>query len=233
VVPAAVEALPAAQIVSVSVGDVKLRERDTETRAVFVLRLSEPADTTVLVKYASKNGTAVAPADYVAASGVAKFRAGQTSLPITLRVAGERTYEDDEIFFLGIISTSANAQIDDPEGAATLVNNDPQPRIRITDAATSETAGRARFQIKLTNPSELPITLRWQTRDLTAKAGTDYVRASGEVTFRPGTTSLPITLRVLRDAKQEPREQFAVVLTAPYNATIADAKAVATVAASR
>ncbi len=49
------------------------------------------------------------------------------------------------------------------------------------------------------------------------------------LTFPAGTTSLPVTVTVLGDTTTEPNETFVVNLTAPGNATIADAQGVGTI----
>src|SRR4029077_21122692 len=71
------------------------------------------------------------------------------------------------------------------------------------------------------NPSLLPVTVNYSTVNGTATAGTDYVAASGTVTFVPGDTSEPITLQILGDTLAEFNEKFTVTLSAPTNATLA------------
>ena len=49
-------------------------------------------------------------------------------------------------------------------------------------------ATTAVFIVRLSAALEVPVTVDWQTKDGTAKAGTDYEAASGSVTFEPGQT---------------------------------------------
>ncbi|MCP4658510.1 MAG: hypothetical protein GY856_24115, partial [bacterium] len=51
-----------------------------------------------------------------------------------------------------------------------------------------------------------------------AVAGSDYLEASGTLTFQPGETSQAIVVDVLGDAQGEVTETFAVELSAPVNA---------------
>jgi hypothetical protein len=47
--------------------------------------------------------------------------------------------------------------------------------------------------ITLSRPSSVPVSVRWTTANGTAVAGSDYVAASGSVTFAPGRTSRTVT----------------------------------------
>ena len=41
--------------------------------------------------------------------------------------------------------------------------------------------------------------IRWQTQDVTAKAGSDYVASSGEVVFQPGEIAKTFSVAVIGD----------------------------------
>ncbi|MEZ5285745.1 MAG: Ig-like domain-containing protein [Vicinamibacterales bacterium] len=57
----------------------------------------------------------------------------------------------------------------------------------------------------------------------------DYIPTASELVFPPGTTSLPVNVRVKGDTTIEPTETFAVNLSSPVNAVIGDAQAVGTI----
>ena len=56
-----------------------------------------------------------------------------------------------------------------------------------------------------------------------------YSIAQGTLTFAPGITSQPANITVTADALDEAFERFAVNLTVPVNATVADAQGVVTI----
>ncbi len=85
------------------------------------------------------------------------------------------------------------------------------------------------FTIRLSRASTVPITVHWGTAKGTAKAGSDFIAASGKITFAPGATSKTISVRVKGDRVKEKNEVFYVVLSAPVNATVAVAKAAGTI----
>ena len=74
------------------------------------------------------------------------------------------------------------------------------------------------------------VTVQYATSSSTATEGSDYVGASGTVTFLPGETSKTVTVTVLGDSAAENNETFTVVLSTPVNATLANATGIGTIA---
>jgi Calx-beta domain len=108
-----------------TVGGVKKREgaSGTTTFTITVTRSVETI-TAVNVDYATGNGTAIAPSDYVAASGNLAFAANQTTGTIDLTVNGDGLLEHDETFFLDLLNPSAGAAISTGQATDTIVNDD-------------------------------------------------------------------------------------------------------------
>ena len=73
-----------------------------------------------------------------------------------------------------------------------------------------------------------PVSVSWATVNGTAKAGSDYVRGSGTVTFAAGRTEATLRVRVKGDRAREADETFRVVLTTPVNARLSATAATAT-----
>jgi outer membrane protein assembly factor BamB len=106
--------------------------------------------------------------------------------------------------------------------------------ITIADASVAEgNAGPTSlvFDLTLSQPTPLTVTVEWATQDDTATtADSDYVGVvGGVVTFPPGAVSQTLTVDVVGDLKYEADETFFVNLTNPTNADIADAQAVGTI----
>src|SRR5262245_44247672 len=78
------------------------------------------------------------------------------------------------------------------------------------------------FTVSLSLPSASPVTVGFNTRNGTALAGSDYVAASGTVTFAPGEVTKPVTVQVNGDTDVEPIEEFFLDLTSASGATIGD-----------
>ena len=76
------------------------------------------------------------------------------------------------------------------------------------------------------------VTVRFNTADGTAKAGSDYSARVGSLSFAPGEKTKTITVTVLDDAVAEAVEEFAVVIGDPVNATITKSRGEASIEAS-
>jgi titin len=79
------------------------------------------------------------------------------------------------------------------------------------------------FTVSLSAPSALPVTVHYQSVDGSAHAGTDYVAASGNLTFSPGEVQHTVTVMITGDKLVESNESFVVALSAPAGATIGTA----------
>ena len=78
------------------------------------------------------------------------------------------------------------------------------------------------FEVTLSNPSDLPVTVEYASADGTSTAGFDYTATSGSLTFNPGETVQYITVPVTDDFIAEGSETLDMVLSNPTNATIGD-----------
>jgi Ca2+-binding RTX toxin-like protein len=83
-----------------------------------------------------------------------------------------------------------------------------------------ESAGSAALTIRLTAPSERPVTVDYATVDGTAKAGKDYQATGGTLRFAPGETEKQVIVALLDDAAPESDETFSLTLSAPSGAIL-------------
>ena len=93
---------------------------------VFTVTLSSPSATSVSVRFATANGTAVSggrTADYSSASGTLTFNPGETTKTISVAVRNDNTVEPDETFFV-TLSRSSGAAIAVSQGTGTIRNDD-------------------------------------------------------------------------------------------------------------
>jgi len=80
----------------------------------------------------------------------------------------------------------------------------------------------ATFVVTLAQPSATAVTVNYATSNGTATSGSDYVGATGSITFAPGETSKTVTVVVLGDTAAEGSENFTVLLSNPIGTTIVD-----------
>ena len=106
-------------------------------------------------------------------------------------------------------------------------------KVAISDVSKKEgNSGSTAFVFAVTvSGSPLStVTVDWATAPGTASAGSDFLAASGTVTFNPGVTTQTVTVSGLGDTVREANETFVVNLSNPSaNAYIGDGQGVATI----
>jgi len=130
---------------AVSIDNVSIVEGDAgANNAVFAVTLSAPSGQTVVVNFATANGTATAGSDYTATSGTLVFAPGETSKAVSVAVLGDLFNESDETFTVNL-SGATNAIIGTGAGTGTIVNNDHVPPVLagVPAPVTAEAAGPA------------------------------------------------------------------------------------------
>ena len=85
------------------------------------------------------------------------------------------------------------------------------------------------FAVTLSRAAAGPVTVAYATADRTARAGEDYTRTSGKLSFASGETELTVRVPVLDDAHDEGEETLVLRLTQASGARIADGEAVGTI----
>lgn len=229
-------AAPAALAVSVaSVDDVAVTEGDAgSAAAVFTVTLSESNGTTT-VTYETFPITATRDVDYSHREGTLTFGPNDTSETVSVPVLGDVLDEPAESFGLALTRIdNGSFQGGDPEGTATITDDDAAPSLSVADASTTEgNSGTTTVTttVSLSAPSGRSISVDFATADGTAtfSPGGDYHSASGRLVFAPGDTTETITLTVVSDTVVEPDESFLVELFSAVNASIADARGAITI----
>ncbi len=219
---------------TLSVSDVSITEGNSGTRSLnFVVSLSAASATPVTFKFATADGTASAGSDYVARALTGRtIAAGGTSTQIGVTINGDATVESDETLLLNI-SNAVGATIADAQGTGTITNDDSVaalPTLSVSDVVTSE-GSQAVFVVQLSAPSATPVSFKFATSDGTATvANNDYVpKALTGRTIPAGQTTSQIGVTTVEDTTTEPKETFALDISQPTGATIADAQGIASI----
>jgi hypothetical protein len=232
--------LPVLPPPTVSINDLSILEGDAgTTTAVFTITLSQASNQTVTVLATSADGTATTPSDYtLLPPTLVTFAPGETTKTVTVSINGDATVEPDEDFVINL-SVPTNATIADNQGVGTILNDDPTAPVlppatlSINDIAVVEgNAGttNAVFTVTLSSASAQTVTVVVSSADGTASTPSDYLLLPPTIlTFAPGETTKTVTVAVNGDVLVESDETFLVNLTAPMNATLADAQGVGTI----
>ncbi|RLC60419.1 MAG: hypothetical protein DRI01_10200 [Chloroflexi bacterium] len=86
--------------------------------------------------------------------------------------------------------------------------------------SVGEAEGTTTITITLDAASSLTVTVDYATSDNTALAGSDYLTASGVLTFTPGVASQTFTVSILDDTLEESDETITLTLSNPTNGTL-------------
>ncbi|MGB7921663.1 MAG: Calx-beta domain-containing protein [Pyrinomonadaceae bacterium] len=198
---------------------------------LFNVKLSNPSSETVMVDYATSDGTAKANVDYTPTNGTLSFSPGQLTKTVTVQVFSD-TIDEANLTFNVNLTNPVNAIITDAQGVGTIVDNDPSPSLRINDVTVTEANAGAKnvaFTVLSSAVSGQAITVHYATANGTATAGSDYTSSAGTITIPAGSTSKTIIISVKGDTLDEPNETFKVNLTSPTHATIFDGQGIGTI----
>jgi len=202
----------------------------TETGSIgATVTLSAPSAKTITVAYFTADITATAANDYTSTTGVFTFAPGETSKTVSIPVTPDAIDEENETFRFEI-SNPSNATVAVNQATMTVTDDDSAPTISISDnSTTSEASGATPLIVSLSAASERIITVNYTTANGTANSASDYVAASGTLTFSANVTSQQIPISIIQDALDEPNETISVNLSSPTNATISDGNGVLTI----
>ena len=119
------------------------------------------------------------------------------------------------------------------EGKTTVEANTTDPSLSVNDVAVLEGNTATRnlvFTVKLSKANTRRITtVKYATANGSATAGSDYAAVAGTLSFPKGSTTQTVAVAVIGDTAVEFDETFALKLSSPANATLADASGVGTI----
>jgi subtilisin family serine protease len=218
---------------TVSIANASIVEGNAGTKdLVFHVTLDSATTVPVSVTYASSDLSAFTGTDYVATSGILIIAAGSTTSQISVPIIGDTTFETDETFRL-TLSSPSNATIATGIATGTIVNDDTKPVVTVRSASQIEgDSGQSMmaFVVELSNASSTPVSIDYETSDITATAGLDYASTSGTLSIPAGATSAVIQVPISGDTDFETDESFLLnLISISTNATIGTASATGTI----
>ncbi len=170
----------------------------------------------VSVQFATTNGTATAPSDYIATSGTLTFNPGETLKTFTVPIVQDSIVEGDETFtvrLFGLISTNG-AQLVTSSATVTILDDDPAVFFATNSYSVAEGGTNVILTIIRTNAALAGtnvITFFTTDGSATASSG-DYTATSGTLTFANGESSKTIAIPIIQDTQVEGDEFFTVTL---------------------
>ncbi|MEA2452904.1 MAG: hypothetical protein QOG04_1614 [Actinomycetota bacterium] len=185
---------------------------------------------TATVAFTTSDGTAkssstreckacnVPPPDYLKASGVLVFAAGETTKSFRVPITDDGAVENDETVNL-TLSAAKGGAAPGPITTAVLTISDNDPNISFERAASSgsEEVTSPRLNVLLSSPAS-GATVAYTVTGGTAVAGEDFTLAAGTLRFSARSPSIPLT--VLDENLKEGSETVVVELSSPTHAEL-------------
>jgi GrpB-like predicted nucleotidyltransferase (UPF0157 family) len=196
-----------------------------EGNGPVILTVTKTGSTAVnaTVHFATSDGTAVAPGDYTSTSGDLTFAPSETSKQISVPIINDTLIENDETFNV-TLSAPSSATLGTPSTATvTIIDNDALPQVKWTSVTYSadENSGNAALMVRRTGNDAGNVVVHYSTADGTAKAGSDYMATSGDLTFLAGgPLEQTVNIPLINDNIPESTEDFTVTLSQPSGGTI-------------
>jgi len=171
------------------------------------------------VNYAASAGTA-GLTDYIPAAGTLDFGPGETAKTFTVITNSDMEVEGDETVNLSLTGPTNADLVIPTDSVLTIIDTTPLPVIELDDINYSMNEGGT-VSVTLTRSAIGTVsTVDYNTSDITAAAGSDYIEASGTITFASGELSKTITLTSIDDGIFEPDENFSLGLSSPTSAEL-------------
>lgn len=192
---------------------------ESEKRVRVGLRRYGKLDMPLTVRVETINGTAVAPEDYIPYNDTVTFAANEQLEQIYIEIVDDNEWEPDEFFFVKLIrfpdtvqdATLGNISI----SQVTIINDDEPGKLEFAKPTVIATDcnRRVRIPVQRVNGADGHVSVKWQTKDITAISGKDFQGGSGELLFDHGETTRTIDISILDSMKPERDESFQVELT--------------------
>ena len=221
------ETVPPGGPPQISVDDVIVAEHAGP--AVFTVSLSHPVTSEVRVNIATRNGSALAPGDYIARQETLVFPPGTVTRQVPVAIVDDTVAELNENFQV-LLATPVNGIISDDTGVGIITDDDTSAvQISINDIIVAENAGPGVFTLSLSRASTSEIRVNTITSDGSARHPGDYTETRETVIFPAGITSMRLEVPITNDSVAEPDETFNVTLDRAVNAVIADDTGIGTI----
>lgn len=216
---------PAQKLLTLSDGEIQ--EGNSGTTALnFTVSLSEASSETVTVDYETLDDTAIAGADYTAASGTLTFNPGETSKTITVAVTGDTQVEADETLLINL-SQPVNAMLTDSQATGTIQNDDvaplpAPPAVQFETTSTQQSEAAQSFNLVLNRSGDLgsASSVQINVTGGTATAA-DYTQSFPLVVeFAANQQTQTFSIPIVQDALVEGTETLTLELSNPNGAQV-------------
>jgi len=180
--------------------------------ANVTVRRTGPATDPVSIDFATLDGTATAPDDYLTTVTTVSFDAGVLSRTIAVAIAEDTLREGSESLKIEL-SNPVGATLGKRSGAELTIRDDDQTlQFPVWRFTSRENSGRAAITVRRSAGTTGTLSIDYTTSDGSATAHADYTPVTGQLVFGPGVTTRTFTVPVLNDILREGTEDLVLTL---------------------
>ena len=218
---------PVERGVDISPTALTIGEGDATGGSYTLKLIAEPSEAVLVsVSAPSDVGLTVAPTRLTFTA--ANWSTAQT---VTVTAAEDDDADDRRVTLTHSASGAGYEDVAIDAVTVTVLDQiDPeQPSVSIADARGAEADGELVFELTLSRAAGKAVSVRYETRDGTARAGEDYEAGTGTATVAVGEHGARIVVVLRIDPFREADETFEVMLTSADGARLDDASATGTI----
>ena len=186
----------------------------------------------ISVNYTTSDGTATAGNDYTATSGILNFADGENYKSFNIAMTNDTANEPDETVNLSLRTPTGGVILGSLSNAVIVIQDNDPINLFAGDAAVTKLPSGTNtmlFPVSLSSASSRTVSVNYNTANITAEAGIDYLSVTGRVDFVPGVTNQFVPVTILADGLQEGSKSFLLNLSNPTNAIFGDSAALGTI----
>jgi hypothetical protein len=169
----------------------------------------------MIVEYQLIGQSATLGLDVAGEGGTLRFAEGDSEAQLEIQILNDALREEPERFEIRLLTTSSPLGFGQETLATVEIqDNDPGAGFKDWGWEATEESGLIELTIVRGNDVDLgPMSVDYLLLPQSAQPHTDYVEASGTITFNPGEIEQTLTVGLREDLEWEGDEEFQVILT--------------------
>ena len=212
--------------------DIKIAEGDNGLHdADITVYLNTAATSDVSVAYTTSDGTAKNGSDYISESDTLVIPKGSKEGHIKISIQGDTTPETTENFRVELSNAMGAILLNSADtlsSTVTITTDDDKNlpvlavKAKPVDEGSEDEFTDYPITFTLSSSPASDVTVHYETKDGTARDGSDYQGKSGDIIFLAGETQSTLNITVLGDIDIEDDEEFVLQLSSPTGLKFSD-----------
>jgi hypothetical protein len=190
-------------------------------QATITVTRSGNSQGAISANYATSDDTAIAGSDYSQTAGTLNWGDGDfDDKTFTIAITDDSLSEGNETFTISLTDPISGESLDN--ATVSITDNDNAqpgtPQFTSSTVEVTETASTVTLTVRRVGGTNGELTVNYATTDGTATDGSDYVGATGTLTWADGDSSdKTLTVTIIDDSLSEGNETFTISLTDPIS----------------